>query len=151
MAAGWNGTHSCFVRRIDKQDEPPRLVLGIESQLRHPAQKDGSKRLCDLEVIRRRVRRAAQVVERELGDVRSRERDPDRPSPHGEFAILYDFVARIDARARGFEQLVELGLVCACHRVEVDPGQLARPFAIVCEKGAAIVSRGHVQQGASRE
>lgn len=68
------------------------------------------------------MRRAAQVLEGELRDVRSRERDLDRSTPDCKFPTRHDVVARIDTSAGRFEELVELGLVLGRERVEIDAG-----------------------------
>lgn len=125
-------THSCLVGGVDEEDEPPRLILRIESELRHIPHKDGTERLGNLEIVGRRVRRAAQVLEAELRDVRGRDRDPDRPAPDGELTIPDDLVSRVDGGTGGFEELFELGFMLRVDRVKVDTGELARPFPVVC-------------------
>ena len=43
-----------LVRRVNKEDEPPRHVLAVERQQRDVGQEDGLKGLGDLEVVARR-------------------------------------------------------------------------------------------------
>lgn len=78
------------------------------------------------------MRRAAQIVEAELCDVRGRERDGNGSTPNGEEAIGDYCVAGIDCVAGRLEELVKLGEVLAVDGVEVDARELAGAFSVVC-------------------
>lgn len=122
--------HLGLVRRVDKQDEPPRHVLLVQIQLGHVRQKHRLKLLRDLEVVRRAQRLATQLHKAEFGRLPRRARDDEGPAPDAEVAVLDDLLA--GRRGEAFEQLVDLGPVFGRGGVEVDLGEGAGALAVVC-------------------
>jgi len=121
------GSDLCLVGRIDKENEPPRLILRVQAQLRYVHEEDGIERLGDLEVVGRAERLAAQLDELELGDGRCRERNVDLAAPDGERAMLDDFL-RAGERV---EQLGDLAASVVVDGVKVDLAEGTRTLAVV--------------------
>lgn len=105
-----------LVRLIYEKNEPPRLVLRVETELRHARQEDRLERLGDLEVVGRTKRLTAQLIECEPRDLGRRERDVDLAPPDGELAVLDDTLG-VGERV---EELVDFGHVVRTFGVEVD-------------------------------
>lgn len=109
-------THFRLVCRVDEQDETPRLIFGVETELWHVNEEDGVECLGDLEVVGGAEGFPTQLDEFEQGGGRRGEGNVDFTTPDSERTVLDNLFRP----GEGFEELGDLASIVLVDRVKVD-------------------------------